>query len=105
MQASLTNYVKGKKNISNQRNEIKEDSKIESSYSNRRQKTLLTKEEAEKKLIEFDLDYRYGPCKGITRTKRWDNSNRMGLNPPNYVRDLLNTYKGELERPYYDRYI
>lgn len=34
----------------------------------------------------FDMDYKYGPCVGMTRLQRWDRAHNMGLNPPAEVR-------------------
>ncbi|KAF7728399.1 hypothetical protein EC973_006207 [Apophysomyces ossiformis] len=38
--------------------------------------------ENEKILRSFDLDYKYGPCIGMTRQERWDRALKLGLNPP-----------------------
>ncbi|XP_064193873.1 DNA polymerase delta subunit 4 isoform X1 [Anguilla rostrata] len=46
----------------------------------------------EKDLLElqqFDLDWRYGPCTGISRLQRWERAELYGLKPPQTVRDLL----------------
>ncbi|XP_036373287.1 DNA polymerase delta subunit 4 [Megalops cyprinoides] len=40
-------------------------------------------------LRQFDLDWRYGPCTGISRLQRWDRAALHGLNPPQVVRELL----------------
>ncbi|XP_026214508.1 DNA polymerase delta subunit 4 [Anabas testudineus] len=49
--------------------------------------------EAEKeelqKLKQFDLDWRFGPCTGISRLQRWERAKLHGLNPPEEIRDLL----------------
>ncbi|KAM9314973.1 DNA polymerase delta subunit 4 [Pholidichthys leucotaenia] len=41
------------------------------------------------KLRDFDLDWRFGPCTGISRLQRWDRAKVHGLNPPAEIRDLL----------------
>lgn len=41
------------------------------------------------KLRQFDLDWRFGPCTGITRLQRWERAQLHGLNPPEDVRELL----------------
>lgn len=33
-------------------------------------------------LKRFDLNYKYGPCTGLTRMERWDRALKLGLNPP-----------------------
>ncbi|KAI1126860.1 DNA polymerase delta, subunit 4-domain-containing protein [Nemania abortiva] len=37
---------------------------------------------AEKILRYWDVSSQYGPCVGITRLKRWQRADRLGLNPP-----------------------
>ncbi|XP_034044991.1 DNA polymerase delta subunit 4 [Thalassophryne amazonica] len=41
------------------------------------------------KLRQFDLDWRFGPCIGISRLQRWERAQLHGLNPPEEIRDLL----------------
>ncbi|KAK3304156.1 DNA polymerase delta, subunit 4-domain-containing protein [Chaetomium strumarium] len=36
----------------------------------------------EKVLRYFDVSSQYGPCIGISRIKRWERAQRLGLNPP-----------------------
>ncbi|CAL9781369.1 unnamed protein product, partial [Musa acuminata subsp. burmannicoides] len=43
----------------------------------------------EKRLRQFDLDMRYGPCLGLSRMERWDRAAAMGLNPPGDVEAIL----------------
>ncbi|KAM3623670.1 uncharacterized protein V6R79_014085 [Siganus canaliculatus] len=50
-------------------------------------KTVL--EEQLQKLRQFDLDWRFGPCTGISRLQRWERAKLHGLNPPEEIRDLL----------------
>nr|CAG8491087.1 12081_t:CDS:2 [Entrophospora candida] len=45
--------------------------------------------EENKFLIAFDLNYKFGPCVGITRLQRWDRANKHGLQPPAQVKELL----------------
>uniref|UniRef100_A0A3B3T190 DNA polymerase delta 4, accessory subunit n=2 Tax=Paramormyrops kingsleyae TaxID=1676925 RepID=A0A3B3T190_9TELE len=40
-------------------------------------------------LRKFDLDWRYGPCTGISRIQRWERAQLHGLTPPADVRELL----------------
>eukprot|EP00244_Chara_vulgaris_P009578 TRINITY_DN4111_c0_g1_i1.p1 TRINITY_DN4111_c0_g1~~TRINITY_DN4111_c0_g1_i1.p1 ORF type:complete len:149 (-),score=11.62 TRINITY_DN4111_c0_g1_i1:180-626(-) len=46
-------------------------------------------DDAETFLRQFDLNMAYGPCLGMTRMERWQRAKTLGLNPPEYVRDLL----------------
>ncbi|CAJ0646555.1 13123_t:CDS:2 [Entrophospora sp. SA101] len=46
-------------------------------------------DEENKFLIAFDLNYKFGPCVGITRLQRWDRANKHGLQPPSQVKELL----------------
>ncbi|XP_029000364.1 DNA polymerase delta subunit 4 isoform X2 [Betta splendens] len=45
------------------------------------------KEELE--LRQFDMDWRFGPCTGISRLQRWERASLHGLNPPEEIRELL----------------
>lgn len=40
-------------------------------------------------LRDFDLNWVYGPCIGITRLERWNRAFRHGLNPSDGVKDIL----------------
>lgn len=41
------------------------------------------------KLKQFDLDWRFGPCTGISRLQRWERAKVHGLNPPEEIKELL----------------
>ncbi|KAK3320608.1 DNA polymerase delta, subunit 4-domain-containing protein [Cercophora scortea] len=43
----------------------------------------------EKVLRYFDVSSQYGPCIGITRRKRWQRAEKLGLNPPIEVLAVL----------------
>ncbi|KAK3490217.1 DNA polymerase delta, subunit 4-domain-containing protein [Neurospora hispaniola] len=43
----------------------------------------------EKVLRYFDVSSHYGPCIGITRLKRWQRAEKLGLNPPLEVLAIL----------------
>lgn len=47
------------------------------------------REDDMKKLKEFDLNWEYGPCTGITRLERWERAAKHDLNPPEDIRDLI----------------
>ena len=40
-------------------------------------------------LRQFDLDYAYGPCGGLSRKARWQRAQQLRLNPPQHVWDIL----------------
>mmetsp|Transcript_876 Transcript_876/g.3184 ORF Transcript_876/g.3184 Transcript_876/m.3184 type:complete len:127 (+) Transcript_876:2189-2569(+) len=42
-------------------------------------------------LRSFDLTSKYGPCKGISRMQRWARADKIGLEPPQDVKRLLET--------------
>ncbi|KAH8160473.1 hypothetical protein CIB48_g7771 [Xylaria polymorpha] len=44
---------------------------------------------AEKILRYWDVSSQYGPCVGVTRLKRWQRADRLGLNPPVEVLAVL----------------
>merc|ERR1712070_868143 len=49
--------------------------------------------ESQTLLHEFDLDIKYGPCCGITRTERFERAVKLGLNPPDQIKHLLMSLK------------
>jgi DNA polymerase delta, subunit 4 len=51
----------------------------------------LTPEEIEDELRLFDLDSSYGPFCGMPRLERWCRAEKLGLNPPKRVLDILST--------------
>ncbi|KAK8967465.1 hypothetical protein KSP40_PGU007555 [Platanthera guangdongensis] len=53
---------------------------------------------SEDRLRQFDLDWRYGPCIGMTRMERWNRATEMGLQPPTDVKHLLLRSKSGDER-------
>ncbi|CEP15516.1 hypothetical protein [Parasitella parasitica] len=46
-------------------------------------------DETDKLLRAFDLNYDFGPCVGIKRLDRWERAQKLGLNPPANVKDIL----------------
>ncbi|XP_071390522.1 DNA polymerase delta subunit 4 isoform X1 [Centroberyx affinis] len=60
----------------------KGESRTETKAETEREKEL-------QKLRQFDLDWRFGPCTGITRLQRWERAKLHGLNPPEEIRELL----------------
>ncbi|KAL7895639.1 DNA polymerase delta, subunit 4 domain-containing protein [Trichoderma sp. SZMC 28014] len=61
----------------------------------------------EKVLRYFDVSSQYGPCIGVTRLKRWQRAERLGLNPPMEVLAVLvkeeNKNNDEVETAHMDR--
>ncbi|XP_069568106.1 DNA polymerase delta subunit 4 isoform X1 [Brachyistius frenatus] len=51
--------------------------------------TETIREEELKKLRQFDLNWRFGPCTGISRLQRWERAELHGLNPPEEIKYLL----------------
>ncbi|XP_064613008.1 DNA polymerase delta subunit 4-like [Liolophura sinensis] len=47
------------------------------------------------KLKQFDLNWEFGPCAGITRMERWQRAQKHGLNPPESVRDLITLHPND----------
>lgn len=43
----------------------------------------------ERTLREFDLTGKFGPFSGVTRLQRWERAAKLGLNPPEEVRQLI----------------
>jgi hypothetical protein len=59
--------------------------------------------EIEEMLIKFDLDLKYGPSKGITRSKRYDLALKYDLNPPGGIKKLIEETKSE--KSFYDKFV
>uniref|UniRef100_A0AAX7VAE9 Uncharacterized protein n=1 Tax=Astatotilapia calliptera TaxID=8154 RepID=A0AAX7VAE9_ASTCA len=55
----------------------------------KQQEADRVREEELEKLRQFDLDWSFGPCTGISRLQRWERAKLHGLNPPEEIRDLL----------------
>jgi hypothetical protein len=53
---------------------------------------LCTAECADTELRAFDICTRYGPCMSLTRTQRFDRAKRLGLNPPERIRHILEAF-------------
>ncbi|KAK4189819.1 DNA polymerase delta subunit 4 [Podospora australis] len=56
-----------------------EDSRMAKEVHRKHTRDLTT---GEKVLRYFDVSSQYGPCIGITRLKRWQRAERLGLHPP-----------------------
>lgn len=94
MQTSLTNYYnKNKKKVS--LNNKLSDKIIENN--------ITVKNSAEEKLTNFDLDARFGPCKGISRSKRYELAVKFNLKPPQNIKKLID--QSQSEKSYYDKFI
>ncbi|XP_066574702.1 DNA polymerase delta subunit 4 isoform X2 [Amia ocellicauda] len=48
-------------------------------------------------LRDFDLDWHYGPCTGITRLQRWERAELRGLQPPRDIRHLVQNHPEDME--------
>ncbi|XP_068448134.1 DNA polymerase delta subunit 4 isoform X2 [Clinocottus analis] len=49
-------------------------------------------EEELERLRQFDLNWKFGPCTGISRQQRWERAKLHGLSPPEEIKDLLQTH-------------
>ncbi|PAA94290.1 hypothetical protein BOX15_Mlig032536g1 [Macrostomum lignano] len=45
-------------------------------------------------LRDFDLNWEFGPCIGISRLQRWERAVKRGLTPPQFVRNLVLAHAG-----------
>lgn len=59
---------------------------------------------AEKVLKQFDMRMEYGPTVGITRLDRWKRADRLGMNPPAAVKDILESAEGHEVPRYREAY-
>lgn len=55
-------------------------------------------EEVEQELRQFDLDSRFGPCAGASRLERWERAQKLGLQPPPNVPNLIRAHGGEASK-------
>ncbi|ANB14965.1 hypothetical protein AWJ20_2584 [Sugiyamaella lignohabitans] len=60
---------------------------------------------AEKVLKQFDMTAAYGPTAGITRLERWNRADKLGLNPPALVKEILETKEGVSDSKYSESYL
>jgi DNA polymerase delta, subunit 4 len=44
-------------------------------------------------LLQFDLNPVFGPCRGLTRTQRLQRAQKLSLNPPSNVANILASLK------------
>jgi len=49
-------------------------------------------------LHEFDLMMQYGPCIGLSRSERWARAEKLGLDPPENVKELLEALEGDASK-------
>ncbi|KAI9300505.1 DNA polymerase delta, subunit 4-domain-containing protein [Cunninghamella echinulata] len=57
--------------------------------------------EVDKMLRNFDLDYKYGPCIGMSRLDRWERALYLGLNPPKRIKNILVNNDHQYQQPLY----
>ncbi|KAJ8366326.1 hypothetical protein AAFF_G00361380, partial [Aldrovandia affinis] len=69
--------------------EKKEENKPSVAEKEPEPRPLSQREKDLMELQQFDLDWRYGPCTGISRLQHWERAELHGLQPPQAVRDLL----------------
>lgn len=48
-------------------------------------------------LRQFDMEWKFGPCIGISRMERWERASDYGLNPPEDVKELIVKNSDKLE--------
>eukprot|EP00250_Pteridium_aquilinum_P004326 c14542_g1_i1 orf=92-475(+) len=51
-------------------------------------------DDLEETLRQFDMNMRYGPCLGMTRLERWERANKLGMNPPVQVKEIIERVSG-----------
>jgi hypothetical protein len=100
MQKSLNNYF----NVNKKRIALDDKSEVNIDKKNNlpiKLSSQVEKEKAEDLLKSFDLNPKYGPCRGISRIKRYQNAVRLNLNPPFEVNNLIEKY--DLNTSFYDK--
>ena len=51
---------------------------------------MIKKEKMQEEMVGFDADPRFGPCKTISRLQRWNNAQKLGLEPPDDIPRFIN---------------
>jgi DNA polymerase delta subunit 4 len=93
-------FTKKKKRVElTNKSETKSLSTIKKSNSKSEQELS---NEAESKLRQFDMDFKYGPCKGITRSQRYENACNFGFIPPKEIKSLIDQFG--LNTSYFDNF-
>ena len=54
--------------------------------------TMLSWEEAEARLREWDMSSRFGPCMSMTRLERWNRASKLELDPPVFIRNVMEAF-------------
>ncbi|XP_037329009.1 DNA polymerase delta subunit 4 [Pungitius pungitius] len=70
-------------------NRAKREKKPSAPPAQEEPETATVQEEELQRLQQFDLDWRFGPCTGISRLQRWERAKLHGLSPPEEIRYLL----------------
>ncbi|CAO3637122.1 unnamed protein product [Cunninghamella blakesleeana] len=52
-------------------------------------------------LRSFDLNYKFGPCIGMSRLDRWERAQCLGLHPPECIKDILINKNNDYQQPFY----
>ena len=85
----MNQFFQGKKNIPNQLDSNKSlNSKVKLSQENSKNEEDILK--------KFDFDPTFGPSIGITRTDRYENAKRFGLNPSENIIYLVNKLNSDI---------
>jgi hypothetical protein len=83
-QQSLNQFFQNKKNIP-----TFDDKKIKSPSTKGKIGVFTAQADEEEFLKRFDFDPTFGPSSGLTRTERFENAKRFGLNPNENVMNLI----------------
>jgi DNA polymerase delta subunit 4 len=49
-------------------------------------------EEADRRLREWDMNSRFGPCMSMTRLERWQRAEKLEMDPPASIYNVLKTF-------------
>lgn len=49
-------------------------------------------EEAERRLREWDMNSRFGPCMSMTRLERWQRADKLSMDPPVFIYNVIKTF-------------
>ena len=52
----------------------------------------LSWDEAEARLREWDMNARFGPCMSMSRLERWNRAQRLEMDPPVFIHNVLQAF-------------
>ena len=67
--------------------------------------TKVELETIDNELRQFDLNMKYGPVSGLSRTQRWQRAHDLNLNPPSEIKVYLEDESLRQQMPNLDKHL